>query len=126
MGLDACSTGRAAGCRTWMRGIIADVSPQSESNGVAGAGVEQMMARLRAGDVRALARAISVIEAGSPLAAELVRACRSFAGDALRVGVTGPPGVGKSTLVDQMVRWLRQEGQTVGVLAVDPSSPYTG
>jgi len=113
-----------------MRGIIADVSPQSESNGVAGVGVEQMveqmMARLRAGDVRALARAISVVEAGSPLAAELVRACRSYAGDALRVGVTGPPGVGKSTLVDQMARWLRQEGQTVGVLAVDPSSPYTG
>src|SRR5216684_2478458 len=126
MRMNACSTGRPAGCRRWMRGIIADVSPQSESNGVVGVGVEELMARLRAGDIRALARAISIVEAGSPLAAELVKACRSFAGDALRVGVTGPPGVGKSTLVDQMARWLRSEGRSVGVVAVDPSSPYTG
>jgi LAO/AO transport system kinase len=105
------------------RDIIADVGAEMISGGNE---IEQMMARLRAGDVRALARAISVVEAGSPLAAELVKVCRSYAGDALRVGVTGPPGVGKSTLVDQMARWLRQESQTVGVLAVDPSSPYTG
>jgi LAO/AO transport system kinase len=85
-----------------------------------------MVERLRAGDVRALARALSVVEDGGAAAAELVEACRVYAGGALRVGVTGPPGAGKSTLVDQMVRFLRREGKTVGVVAVDPSSPYTG
>jgi LAO/AO transport system kinase len=88
--------------------------------------LEQMMGRLRAGDVRTLARAVSVVEDGLPQAAELLAACREFAGGALRIGVTGPPGAGKSTMVDQMARWLRAEGQKVGVLAVDPSSPYTG
>ncbi len=85
-----------------------------------------MVERLRAGEVRALARAVSLVEDGSAAGVELVKACRKFAGGALRVGVTGPPGAGKSTLVDQMARLLRQEGQTVGVVAVDPSSPYTG
>jgi LAO/AO transport system kinase len=85
-----------------------------------------MMERLRSGDVRALARALSVVEDGGAAAKELVAGCREIAGGALRVGVTGPPGAGKSTLVDQMVRFLRGEGRTVGVVAVDPSSPYTG
>jgi LAO/AO transport system kinase len=84
------------------------------------------MERLRAGDVRTLARAISMVEDRLPVAAELLAACRPFAGSALRIGVTGPPGAGKSTLVDQMIRLLRAEGQTVGVVAADPSSPYTG
>src|ERR1700730_12489559 len=84
------------------------------------------MARLRAGDVRALARAVSIVEDGAAGAAELLAACRGFAGGALRIGVTGPPGAGKSTLVDQVARRLRAEEQTVGVVAVDPSSPYTG
>ena len=85
-----------------------------------------MVERLRSGDMRALARALSVVEDGGAAAKELVAACRVFAGEALRVGVTGPPGAGKSTLVDQTVRFLRGEGRTVGVVAVDPSSPYTG
>jgi LAO/AO transport system kinase len=88
--------------------------------------IKQMVARLRAGDVRALARAISMVEDGAPAVAALLKACGEFAGSALRVGVTGPPGAGKSTLVDQMARWLRKDGQMVGVVAVDPSSPYTG
>ncbi len=88
--------------------------------------MEQMVARLRAGDVRALARAISVVEAGSPGASEMLAACRASSQYALRIGVTGPPGAGKSTLVDQMTRSLRQQGKTVAVLAVDPTSPYTG
>jgi LAO/AO transport system kinase len=100
-----------------LRCIIADVS---------GFEIAQMMERLRAGDVRALARAVSIVEDGATGAAELLAACRGVAGGGLRIGVTGPPGAGKSTLVDQMARWLRAEGQMVGVVAVDPSSPYTG
>jgi LAO/AO transport system kinase len=99
-------------------GIIADVSGLGDVDG--------MVERLRAGEVRALARAVSLVEDGSAARAELVEACRKYAGGALRVGVTGPPGAGKSTLVDQMARLLRQEEQTVAVVAVDPSSPYTG
>jgi LAO/AO transport system kinase len=108
------------------RGIIADVSADSRVDGFE---IEQMVARLRGGEVRALARALSVVEDGangSPLAAGLLAACRVSAGSASRIGVTGPPGAGKSTLVDQMARWLRAAGQSVGVVAVDPSSPYTG
>src|SRR3984957_2717789 len=98
-------------------GIIADVS---------GFEVARMMERLRAGDVRALARAVSMVEDGAATAGELLAAFREAVGSALRVGVTGPPGAGKSTLVDQMAKWLRAEGQSVGIVAVDPSSPYTG
>ncbi len=85
-----------------------------------------MMERLRAGEVRTLARALSLVEDGAAGSAEIVARCRANARGALRVGVTGPPGAGKSTLVDQMARWLRGQGQAVGVVAVDPSSPYTG
>ena len=101
--------------------IIADVAKVSRTNEVE---VAQIMTRLRTGDSRALARVVSLVEDGDGL--ELLEACRGFPNGSLRVGVTGPPGAGKSTLVDQMVRLLRQEGQSVGVIAVDPSSPYTG
>jgi LAO/AO transport system kinase len=107
----------------WLNGIIADVS---RDRNIGGFDVAQMMTRLRAGDVRALARAVSMVEDGAATAGELLQACRKSAGSALRVGVTGPPGAGKSTLVDQMAKWQRGEGQRVGIVAVDPSSPYTG
>ena len=100
--------------------MIADVTTDRTES------VAEMIARLRAGDVRALARAVSLVEDGGAEAGELLRACRSFSLPALRIGVTGAPGAGKSTLVDGMVRWLRENGRTVGVLAVDPSSPVTG
>jgi LAO/AO transport system kinase len=102
------------------------VRAQGESGGVECVDVERVMERLRSGEVRALARAISLVEDASPGGVELVKACRMRGGNALRVGITGPPGAGKSTLVDQMARWLRREGRTMGVVAVDPSSPYTG
>jgi LAO/AO transport system kinase len=106
-----------------MRGIIALVSKELKADRLE---LARMMERLRAGDVRMLARAVSAVEDGVEAAAELLAACGEFAGNALRIGVTGPPGAGKSTLVDQMARWLRAEAQSVGVIAMDPSSPYTG
>jgi LAO/AO transport system kinase len=110
-----------------VRGIIADVSTEIRAESKTDeSAVGQMMERLRTGDVRALARAVSVVEDGGGAAADLLAACREFAGSALRIGVTGSPGAGKSTLVDQMARWLRGEGLRVGVVAVDPTSPFTG
>ena len=90
------------------------------------AAVTEMVERLRAGDVRALARAISLVEDRGSGAVELLKAVRESASSALRVGVTGAPGAGKSTLVDQMARRLSAEGKRVGILAIDPSSAQTG
>lgn len=83
-------------------------------------------ARVRAGDARAIARAISLIEDGAPGAAALVGELFPATGRAYLVGVTGPPGAGKSTLVDRLSLELRGRDQTVGIIAVDPTSPYTG
>jgi len=80
---------------------------------------------VRAGDRRALARAISLVENGDPLSLELVREVYPDTGRAFVIGMTGPPGVGKSSLVSALVRHVRAAGQTVGVISVDPSSPYT-
>ena len=114
-----------AGLRS-LRDMIADVSTGADSSSLNPSEAGLMLTRLRAGDVRTLARAVSLVEDGAELGVELVRECRKEGRRGLRVGVTGPPGAGKSTLVDQMTRWLRNEGQTVGVIAIDPSSPYTG
>lgn len=78
------------------------------------------------GDIRALARAASWIEGRRPEAETLLRELFPRTGRAMILGITGSPGAGKSTLCDQIVRTLREEGKTVGVIAVDPSSPYTG
>jgi LAO/AO transport system kinase len=82
--------------------------------------------RVLGGDPRAVARAISLIEDEAPGGAELVRRIFTRTGRAYLVGVTGPPGAGKSTLVDRMTAEIRKGGRTVGVVAVDPTSPYTG
>src|SRR5579859_8026584 len=82
--------------------------------------------RIVSGDIRALARAASWIEDRRPEAETLLRELFPRTGNAMILGVTGAPGAGKSTFCDQIVRTLRAEGKTVGVLAVDPSSPYTG
>lgn len=81
--------------------------------------------RVRAGDRRAIARAISRIEDEDPSSEALVAALWPFTGRARVIGVTGPPGVGKSTLVGALVSEIRRRGDTVGVVAVDPSSPFT-
>ena len=85
----------------------------------------ELAAQVRAGDRRAVARAISLIEDEAPEAAALVAALWPHAGGAQIVGITGPPGVGKSTLVGALVGAIRRSGATVGVVAVDPSSPFT-
>jgi LAO/AO transport system kinase len=85
-----------------------------------------LVEQLRVGDVRALGRAVSLVESGASGAAELLAACFPFTGRALRIGITGAPGAGKSTLVDRLARLYRGAGKTVGVVAVDPSSPFTG
>jgi LAO/AO transport system kinase len=82
--------------------------------------------RLLARDPRAIARAITLIENEAPSAAALIGRIYPHTGRAYLIGVTGPPGAGKSTLVDRMIAELRKAGSTVGVLAVDPTSPYTG
>ena len=84
------------------------------------------LARVWSGEPRAVARALSIVEDGTAEAADLLTHVYLRTGRAFLVGVTGPPGAGKSTLVSQLVRLLRAGGRRVGVLAIDPSSPYTG
>jgi LAO/AO transport system kinase len=81
---------------------------------------------MRDGDMRSLARAVSLVENATPQSAGLLSACFPYTGKALRVGVTGAPGAGKSTLVDRLARSWRAAGSRVGVIAVDPTSPFTG
>ncbi len=82
--------------------------------------------RLRSGDPRALARAISSVENREPGSSDLLKALFPFSGHARILGLTGSPGAGKSTLVDQLARHYRKENRTVGIIAVDPTSPYSG
>lgn len=82
--------------------------------------------RIRAGDLRSTARAITAIENRDPQASALLKALFPFTGKARVIGLTGSPGAGKSTLVDQLAREFRRDQQTVGIVAVDPTSPYTG
>jgi LAO/AO transport system kinase len=91
-----------------------------------GMDVPQLIERLRQGDVRALARAVSLVENDAPSARQILSSCFPLTGNALRIGITGPPGAGKSTLVDGLARQYRSKQTTVGVIAVDPTSPYTG
>ncbi|MDQ3875881.1 MAG: methylmalonyl Co-A mutase-associated GTPase MeaB, partial [Actinomycetota bacterium] len=84
-----------------------------------------LAAGVRAGDKRALARAITLVENGEPLAYDVVRDLYPHTGHAYAVGVTGPPGVGKSSLISALVRDVRSGGATVGVVSVDPSSPFS-
>src|SRR5258708_2893367 len=81
---------------------------------------------IRGGDARGLARAITMIENGAPEAITLLKALFPHSGRARVIGLTGAPGAGKSTLVDQLAREYRKQQRTIGIVAVDPSSPYTG
>ncbi len=78
------------------------------------------------GDRRALAKSISLIENEDPQSTEILDSVYAKLGKAYRIGITGPPGAGKSTLVDLLVKYYRKHGHSVGVIAVDPTSPFTG
>ena len=87
--------------------------------------LEELTAGVRAGDARALARGISLVENGDPVAYPLVRELYPETGNAAVVGVTGPPGAGKSSLIAALVAHVRESDRTVGVVSVDPSSPFS-
>jgi LAO/AO transport system kinase len=93
---------------------------------VADSSVPALVAGVLGGDVRALARAITLVEDGRPEARDVLAGVFARSGSALVVGITGPPGAGKSTLVDRLTARLRAQGKTVGVIAVDPTSPFSG
>jgi len=86
---------------------------------------ESLAEGVRTGDTRALARAISLVENGDPLAYDLVREIYPETGRTYAVGITGPPGVGKSSLISTLIGHIREQDRTVGVISVDPSSPFT-
>jgi LAO/AO transport system kinase len=88
--------------------------------------VNDWAAKVRAGDVRAISRAITAIENHSAEAEELLRDLFPHTGKAYLTGVTGAPGTGKSTLVDRLAAYHRKREERVGVIAVDPTSPYSG
>jgi LAO/AO transport system kinase len=88
--------------------------------------LQQLVARVREGNPRALARAISIVENRGAESTELLKALFPFSGNAALIGLTGSPGAGKSTLVDQIAREYRKQGKTIGIVAVDPTSPFSG
>lgn len=90
------------------------------------ASVNNQAAQIRGGDVRAISRAITAIENGDPAAESLLRELFPHTGKAFRLGITGAPGTGKSTLVDRLAAHYRTQQKSVGIIAVDPSSPFSG
>src|SRR4030088_753605 len=88
--------------------------------------IQAWIDQLRSGDTRALSRAISTVENRAPGGSVLLKALFPHSGKSCVLGLTGPPGAGKSTLVDHLARHYRKENRTVGIVAVDPTSPYTG
>jgi len=99
---------------------------ESISKSISTGARQPLSERVLQGDARAVARAISLIEDEAPQGAELVRRVFGHTGRAYLVGVTGAPGAGKSTLVDRLIAEFRRRERTVGVVAVDPTSPFTG
>ena len=85
-----------------------------------------LVEKLLAGETRAVARAISKVENGADDAAELMKAVFPKTGNALVIGITGSPGAGKSSLVDKLAMFYRDKGERIGIVCVDPSSPFSG
>ena len=88
--------------------------------------LEDIIRGVEEGQFRLLSRAISLVEDGHPEADRLLDQIYKNAGRAYRIGITGPPGAGKSTIVSRLVKWFRRDHQKVGVIAVDPTSPFSG
>jgi len=103
-----------------------DAPVDGVTRGRSAASVPELVERARSGDARAVARLISLVEDASPLLREVMAGLTPYAGHAHIIGITGSPGVGKSTSTSEMVRALRAVDKRVGVLAVDPSSPFSG
>jgi LAO/AO transport system kinase len=99
-----------------------DTSPQAADL----ADLAQLVQRMRAGERRAISRAVTELERLSAVAPALLAAMQPHLGHAIVIGVTGPPGAGKSTLLNAYTRHVRKHGQTVGIVAIDPSSPVSG
>ena len=87
---------------------------------------KEFIDKLFSGDARTVARAISLVEDGSPGAAELMKAVFPKTGNATIVGITGAPGAGKSSLVDKLALFYKEKGERIGIVCVDPSSPFSG
>src|SRR6478752_270142 len=88
--------------------------------------IQNLVDRVTSGDARALARAITLVENRAHESSEMLKALFPRTGHSKVIGLTGSPGAGKSTLVDQLAREYRQQEKTIGIIAVDPTSPYTG
>lgn len=105
---------------------MADSNIHGGRRGITAAAVPDLVAKAREGDARSVARLVSLVEDESPLLREVMGALAPYAGNARVVGLTGSPGVGKSTSTNALVGALRKREQRVAVLAVDPSSPFSG
>ncbi|NJE85714.1 methylmalonyl Co-A mutase-associated GTPase MeaB [Thermococcus sp. CX2] len=88
--------------------------------------IDELIERMLNGDKRATARLITLVENDEEKAREIIKRIYPYTGNAYIVGITGPPGAGKSTLLDKLIRVAREEGKLVGVIAIDPTSPFTG